>query len=121
MKTPERLSALRAARQTIRVCDQKIARIKSRLNSITASKGIAIGPELSDEVETVIKEKSSEIEVLPFFFFFFLILIFPGRPHQHCWSAVVPWYKKSQYNNNKRQNKTKYTNIIIGDKTQFII
>ncbi len=65
MKTPERLLALRAARQTIRIRDQKIARIKNRLKSITASKGVAIGPELSDELETIIEETSPEIEALP--------------------------------------------------------
>ena len=42
MKTPDRLSALRNARDTIRKRDRKIAKIKVRLKSLTSKRGIAV-------------------------------------------------------------------------------
>ena len=42
MKTPDRLSALRNARDTIRKRDRKIAKIKVRLESLTSKRGIAV-------------------------------------------------------------------------------
>lgn len=56
MKTPERLSSLRAARQKIRFRDQKIARMKKRQAS---SKGVE---DVSKEIEEVhVKERAKEI------------------------------------------------------------
>ncbi len=65
MKTPERLSALRAAKRTLRVRDQKLSRIKSRLELITAENGVVVEPDVCDEIEIVIDERSTELEKLP--------------------------------------------------------
>ena len=65
MKTPERLFALRSAKQTLRLRDQKLARMKSRLESITSVKGVEIDPESSQQIEAVIAERRSEMESLP--------------------------------------------------------
>ena len=65
MNTPERLSALRTAKQTLRMRDQKISRMKQRLESLTTKKSVEVDSEVSQEIEDVIKEKSSEIEALP--------------------------------------------------------
>lgn len=65
MKTPERVSALRIARQTLRKRDQKISRMKARLELLTSSKGVEVSPEQLQEIQEVIVEKKSEIESLP--------------------------------------------------------
>ena len=65
MKTPEQLFALRSAKQTLRLRDQKLARMKSRLESITSVKGVEIDPESSQQIEAVIAEWRSEMESLP--------------------------------------------------------
>ena len=65
MKTPERLSALRAARKTLRMRDQKIARIKQILESLTSEKGVEIDQEVHEEITEVIKDKNEEIQSLP--------------------------------------------------------
>ncbi len=62
MKTPERLTALRVAKQTLRIRDQKLARIKYRLESITC---VEISQETYTEIEPVIAEWRSEMELLP--------------------------------------------------------
>ena len=65
MNTPQRLSALRTARRTLRVRDQKIARMKQWLESVMLAKGVEVDPEASEEIEKVIKENSFEIDALP--------------------------------------------------------
>ena len=65
MKTPERLSALRRARQTLRNLDRKVARIKKRLESLTSEGGVAVEEEVQDEIEAVIERQTSVMESLP--------------------------------------------------------
>lgn len=65
LKTPDRLAALRTAKQTLRLRDQKLSRMKSRLQSLTSSNGVVLEPEVLEEVGSVIKERGSEIESLP--------------------------------------------------------
>ena len=65
MRTPERLSALRVARQTLRMRDQKIARMTQRLESMTSVKGVEVDCDVCGEIEKVIEERSSEMETLP--------------------------------------------------------
>ena len=65
MKTPERLSALRNARQTLRNRDRKIARMKKRLESLTSEGGVSVGTEVQEEIEEVIEKQTPEIESLP--------------------------------------------------------
>ena len=65
MKTPEKLSALRVARQTLRMRDQKIARMKQKLELMTSAKSVEVDSVLNDEIEEVIKERSPEMEALP--------------------------------------------------------
>lgn len=50
MNTPQRLSALRTARQTLRARDQKIARMKQRLESVMLAKGVEVDPEASEKI-----------------------------------------------------------------------
>ena len=65
MRTPERLSALRNARQTLRNCDRKIARVKKQLELLTSQKGVAVESHVSEEIKQVIERESSEMESLP--------------------------------------------------------
>ena len=65
MKTPERLSALRAAKKTLRMRDQKIARMKQRLESLTLEKGVEVDQEVYEEITEVVKDKNEEIQSLP--------------------------------------------------------
>ncbi len=65
MKTPERLTALRTARQTLRNRDKKLARMKGRLEFEASVKGVNISSEAFQEVENVINEHRSEMESLP--------------------------------------------------------
>ena len=62
MTTPQRLSALRIAKQPLCMRDQKITQMKQRLESV---KGIEVDSEVSEEIEMVVKERSSEMEALP--------------------------------------------------------
>ena len=64
MKTPERLSALCSAKQTLRLRNQKLARMKIRLESITSVNGVEIDSESSQQIEAVIAERRSEMESL---------------------------------------------------------
>ena len=61
MKTPERLSAFRAAKKTLRIRDQKISRMKQRLESFTSARGVEIVEEVHEEIAEVIKDKNMEI------------------------------------------------------------
>ena len=65
MKTSERLSALRRARETLRNRDQRISRIMKRLESLTSEGGVAVEAPVQEEMEEVIEQQSSEIESLP--------------------------------------------------------
>ena len=57
MRTPERLSALRVARQTLQMRDQKIAQITQRLESMSSEKGVEVDCDVSGEIEKVIEER----------------------------------------------------------------
>lgn len=65
MKTPERLSSLRNARQTLQNCDRKIARIKKQLESSTSESGVALENDVQEEIKGVIERESSKMESLP--------------------------------------------------------
>ena len=65
MKTPERLTALKVAKQTLRIRDQRIARMKKKLDLLTSQKGVAVDIEVQKEIEETISNKKSEIEALP--------------------------------------------------------
>ena len=59
MKTPDRLAALKNARKTLRMRDQKIARMRKKLEVLTSEKGIEVDSEVQEEIEYVIQEKRS--------------------------------------------------------------
>lgn len=65
MKTPERLSALRNARQTLRNRDRKVARVKKQLESLTSQRGVAVESHVNEEIKQVIERESLEMESLP--------------------------------------------------------
>ena len=64
MKTPERLLALRASKKTLRSRDQKISRVKQRLELFTSARGVEIDQEVHEEIAEVIKDKNTEIQSL---------------------------------------------------------
>ena len=45
--------------------DQKIARMKQRLESLTLEKGVEVDQEVHEEITEVVKHKSEEIQSLP--------------------------------------------------------
>ena len=65
MRTPERLAALHKARKTLRARDQKITRMKRQLDMMRSMKGVEVDQDVSEEMEQVIKDRSSEMEALP--------------------------------------------------------
>ena len=65
MKTPDRLSALRNARDTIRKRNRKIAMIKVRLESLTSQRGIAVESDIQEEIDQVIHRETPAMESLP--------------------------------------------------------
>ena len=65
MKTPDRLSALRNARLTLRKRDRKIAYIKKRLESLTLERGVAVESDVQAEIQGVIARERVEMESLP--------------------------------------------------------
>ena len=65
MKTPDRLSALRKARQTLRNRDRRLARLKNRLEKLTTERGVEMDDDVVEEMTEVIDEHSSEIDALP--------------------------------------------------------
>ena len=67
MNTPDRLSALRNARDTIRKRDRKIAKIKVQLESLTSKRGIAVESDVQEEIDQVIQRETSVMEPLPDF------------------------------------------------------
>lgn len=64
MKTPERLNALRNAKQTLQIRDQKITRMKQRLQSVTSVKGVEVDLDMAKKITEVI-EDNSKMEELP--------------------------------------------------------
>ena len=69
MKTPDKLSALRNARNTIRKHDRKIEKIKVRLESLTSTRGIAVESNVQEEITQIIQRESPVMESLPAFDF----------------------------------------------------
>lgn len=65
MKTPERLSALRKARLTLRNRDRRIARIRKRLESLTSQSGVSVESHVQEEIQHVIEKEQSGMESLP--------------------------------------------------------
>ena len=65
MKTPERLTALCKAKETLRMRDQRLARMKKQLETVSLEKGITVDTQLQEEIEGVISERNSEIQSLP--------------------------------------------------------
>ena len=49
MKTPERLTALCKARETLRMRDQKLARMKKQLETVSLEKNINVDTQLQEE------------------------------------------------------------------------
>ena len=64
MKTPERLNTLKNAKKILRLRDQKIARLKKKLDSLTSQVGVAVDDEVQKEIEGVISNQKSLIEEL---------------------------------------------------------
>ena len=65
MKTPERLSSLRRARDTLRKRDRKIANIKKQLESFTLQGGITVESNVQEEIEEGIKQGNEDVKSLP--------------------------------------------------------
>ena len=65
MKTPERLSALRKARQTLRNRDRRLARVTKKLEVLTSECGVEVEKEVQEEIQGVIDNHGSEMESLP--------------------------------------------------------
>ena len=89
MKTPERSTALKVAKQMLRIRDQRITRMKKKLDLLTSQKSVAVDDEVQKEIEEVISNRKSEIEALPASDFRrvfweqqvrFLLILFP-----YCW------------------------------------
>jgi hypothetical protein len=66
MNTPQRLSILRNAKQTLRLRDKKISRMKQQLEAFTADAGLdVVDNEVVNGIEEVIKNKDAEMKLLP--------------------------------------------------------
>ena len=65
MKTPERMSALRKARQTLRNRDLRLARMKKKLDAFTSEVGVELEDQTQKEIEVVVSSHASQIEALP--------------------------------------------------------
>ena len=64
LKTPERLSVLRRARQSLRNRDRRIKRMEKRLNVLTSESGVELEPEVHNELSDVIDKHGAEIAKL---------------------------------------------------------
>ena len=64
LKTPERLSVLRRASQTLRNRDRRIKRMEKRLNMLTSECGVELEPEVHNELSDVIDKHGAEIAKL---------------------------------------------------------
>lgn len=65
MKTPERISALRKARRTLRNRDRRLARMKMKLDAFTSKVGVQLEDETEKEIEAIVDNHTSEMETLP--------------------------------------------------------
>jgi hypothetical protein len=65
MRTPQRLLALRKDKQTLRVREQKISRMKKKLESLTANDGLEIEEDVSTVIKEGIDERNCEMSTLP--------------------------------------------------------
>lgn len=60
MRTPERLSTLRNARQTLRNRDRKIACVKKQLELMTSERGVAVESHVNEEIKQVIEKEKAQ-------------------------------------------------------------
>ena len=65
MKTPERLTSLRHARETLRKRDRKITQIRKQLESLTLQGGVAVASNVQEEIVEGIERGNVEVESLP--------------------------------------------------------
>ena len=65
MKTPDRVSILQRAKQTLRNRDRRLARMMKRLELDTSTCGVLVDVEVKNEIEDVISKHGSEMESLP--------------------------------------------------------
>lgn len=65
LKTPERVSALRKARQTLRNRDLRLARMRKVLDKLTSEIGVCVDEDVQDEIMAVVDKHSPTIESLP--------------------------------------------------------
>ena len=65
MKTPERLTALRKAKQALRNRDRRLSRMKKRLEALTSDCGVELENEVQEEITEVIDRHGTDMESLP--------------------------------------------------------
>ena len=65
MKTPEKLAALRRARQTIKARNKQIARMKAQLMERITEDGIEVSDDVENDMQEAIKSYNDEIVALP--------------------------------------------------------
>ena len=65
MKTPEKLAALRRARQTIKACNKQITRMKAQLMERITEDGIEVSDDVENDMQEAIKSYNDEIVALP--------------------------------------------------------
>ena len=65
MKTPEKLAALRRARQTIKACNKQITRMKAQLMKRITEDGIEVSDDVENDMQETIKSYNDEIVALP--------------------------------------------------------
>ena len=65
MKTPEKLAALRRARQTIKARNKQIKRMKAQLMKRITKDGIEVSDDVENDMQETIKSYNDEIVALP--------------------------------------------------------
>ena len=65
MKTPEKLAALRRARQTIKARNKQITRMKAQLMERITEDGIEVSDDVENDMQEAIKSYNDEIVALP--------------------------------------------------------
>ena len=65
MKTPEKLAALRRARQTIKACNKQITKMKAQLMKRIIEDGIEVSDDVENDMQEAIKSYNDEIVALP--------------------------------------------------------
>ena len=65
MKTPEKLAALRRARQTIKARNKQITRMKAQLMKRITKDGIEVSDDVENDMQETIKSYNDEIVALP--------------------------------------------------------